>query len=75
MKIRITDIQKYSEHILCKSRVYVSRPNDIGDLKIRITNDIRMIDHSVANNVSQVLQDPLGYCQELAGGNFQHLIR
>lgn len=57
-----------------KSKVYVNRPNNIEELKIRITDEIRLIEPSVIDNVLQEFQHRLGYCQEVRGGHFQHLI-
>lgn len=57
-----------------KSKVYFNRPNNIADLKVRITEEINKITPEVIQNVVREFQYRLGYCQEVNGGHFEHLI-
>lgn len=57
-----------------KSKVYVNRPDNIADLKNRITEEIHKISPEVIQNVIREFKDRLAYCQEVTGGHFEHLI-
>lgn len=58
-----------------KSKVYFNRPPNIDALKNRIRDEIRQIPISFIRNVQQEFIDRLGYCQEVNGQQFQHLLR
>lgn len=58
-----------------KSKVYFNRPPNIDALKNRIRDEIRQIPPTFIRNVQQEFIDRLGYCQEVNGQQFQHLLR
>lgn len=57
-----------------KSKVYINRPNNIDELKTRIRQEMRLIEPQIVHNVLQEFEDRLGYCQDVGGGQFQHLL-
>lgn len=58
-----------------KSKVYFNRPNNIDELKARIRHEVRLIQPQVIHNVLEEFKDRLAYCQEVGGGQFQHLLQ
>lgn len=58
-----------------KSKVYFNRPPNIEALKNRIRDEIRQIPPFFIRNVQEEFMDRLGYCQEVNGQQFQHLLR
>lgn len=57
-----------------KSKVYFNRPVTVDDLKNRIRAEIRAIRPETLRNVQQDFEYRLGYCQEVNGNQFEHLI-
>ncbi|KAL1493663.1 hypothetical protein ABEB36_009361 [Hypothenemus hampei] len=53
---------------------YVNRPNNIEDLKIRITEEIRLITPQMLTNVTKKFANRLAHCQQVNGGQFEHLL-
>lgn len=57
-----------------KSKVYLTKPNDIEDLQNRIREEIRQITPQVLENVQNGFYHRLGHCQQQVGGHFEHLL-
>jgi len=57
-----------------KSKVYENRPRDVEQLKGRIREEMRRITPETIQNVLQEFQFRLGYCQEVNGQQFEHLL-
>uniref|UniRef100_A0A8D9AAQ2 Histone-lysine N-methyltransferase SETMAR n=1 Tax=Cacopsylla melanoneura TaxID=428564 RepID=A0A8D9AAQ2_9HEMI len=57
-----------------KSKVYETPPNDIQDLKNRITNACRTITPGMLRNVRQEFVNRLHICREQAGSQFEQLL-
>lgn len=57
-----------------KSKVYVTKPNDIEDLKQRIRHEIRQITPEMLRNVRDAFYFRLALCQERNGAHFEHLL-
>lgn len=57
-----------------KSKVYVTRPTHLEDLKARIRQEIRKISADVIDNVQKEFINRLGYCQIVNGAQFEHVI-
>lgn len=58
-----------------KGQVFKTKPTDLDDLKIRITQEIRRITPEVINNVQGEFINRLGYCQLTIGRHFEHLLK
>lgn len=58
-----------------KSKVYVNRPDNIQDLKQKISNEIRAIPEDFLLNVVEEFRNRLGHCLAENGRHFQQLIR
>lgn len=57
-----------------KSKVYVNKPANIDDLKVRIQEEIRKIEPDIINRVQDEFIFRLGHCQIVNGQQFEHLI-
>ncbi|MBZ5796973.1 hypothetical protein K8353_43720, partial [Burkholderia contaminans] len=57
-----------------KSKVYVTRPENLEDLKARIRHEIYRIPLEVIDNVQKEFINRLGYCQVANGAQFEQLI-
>ena len=57
-----------------KSKVFVNRPNNLEDLKERIRREVRAVTREMIENVQREFIDRLGYCQDVNGNHFEHLI-
>lgn len=58
-----------------KHRVYVNKPTSIDDLKNRIEYEIQRIPAEMIRNVVEEFESRLGYCQEVNGAQFEHLLK
>lgn len=58
-----------------KSKVYVDRPENLDSLKERISLEMSNITEDMLQNVKEEFYYRLGYCQQVNGGQFQHLIK
>lgn len=57
-----------------KNKVYVTRPQDIEELKERIRTEIRRVPHEMLTNVRRHFYERLGHCQVMNGQHFEHLL-
>lgn len=57
-----------------KNVVYKTRPDNIEELKTRITNECNNISQETVSKVQREFIDRLGYCQAQEGLHFEHLI-
>lgn len=57
-----------------KSKVYVVRPQNLEELKNRISDEMRRITPEVIRNVQEECVHRFAYCQEADGWQFEHLI-
>lgn len=57
-----------------KSKVYVNRPDNLEDLKLRIQQEIEQISPQTIQNVLSGFRNRLAYCQEVNGLQFEHLL-
>lgn len=57
-----------------KSQIYVSKPENVEELKERIRQEIRQISPEVLENVRNEFYYRLGLCQQVNGAHFEHLI-
>lgn len=57
-----------------KDRVYRTKPQNLVDLRQRIIDEIALIPINVLENVTASFYNRLGYCQEVFGQNFEHLL-
>ncbi|KAJ8956198.1 hypothetical protein NQ318_020751 [Aromia moschata] len=64
-----------SEGLIYGGDVYLNRPDNIEDVKQKISNEIRAIPEDFLENVIEEFRDRLGHCLAENGGHFQHLIR
>lgn len=57
-----------------KSKVYVTKPQNLDDLRIRIENACQLITPEMLRNVQAAFESRLYFCQEVNGGHFEQLI-
>jgi predicted DNA-binding protein YlxM (UPF0122 family) len=57
-----------------KSKVYITRPANLDDLKTKIRQEIRRISPEIVDSVQKEFICRLGYCQVANGAHFEHLI-
>jgi hypothetical protein len=57
-----------------KSKVYVNRPTNLEDLKVRITNKMQQITPVMLANITEEFIARLGHCQVTQGAQFEHLL-
>ena len=58
-----------------KNKVYKTKPQDLDDLKERITREIREITPDILYNVRGEFYHRLGVCQQVHGEHFEYLLR
>lgn len=58
-----------------KSIVYKTKPLDLADLRRRITDAIRSVTPEMLRNVRRNFYSRLGFCQDVLGQHFEHLLR
>jgi hypothetical protein len=57
-----------------KSKVYVTKPNNIEDLKQRISHEIMQMTPKMLQNVRDACYYRFAICQERNGVHFEHLL-
>jgi hypothetical protein len=57
-----------------KSKVYDTKPENLEDLRQRIVNEVRRITAEIIENVQNEFYYRLGYCQDVQGQHFEHLL-
>lgn len=58
-----------------KSKVFITQPQSLEDLRQRIIQVCASISHEMFHNVREEFHDRLYICQEVNGGHFEHLIK
>lgn len=58
-----------------KCRVFVTKPANMEELKLRITTECRNIPPAVIENVQQEFTNRLSHCQIVNGEHFEHIIK
>lgn len=57
-----------------KARVYKTKPQNLDELRTRITNEAALIPREMIRNAVQSFYNRIGYCQEVDGMQFEHLL-
>lgn len=57
-----------------KSKVYVTKPHDLEDLKAKLRHEIRQITPQMLHNVKNGFYHRLGLCQDKNGAHFEHFL-
>lgn len=57
-----------------KDKVYVTPPENLQELRMRITTGCLSITPDILRNVRQAFEARLYYCQEVQGAHFEHLL-
>lgn len=57
-----------------KNKVYVTQPQNLNDLRQRITDEMRLIPREMYQNAVLSVYNRLAHCQAVAGQQFEHLL-